>query len=194
MRWLIMLRGTPRAVASGVAIGVFVAFMPCIGFQTAIALVLATFLNANRPAAMALVWITNPLTVPPCFAFTYWVGSRFWTGPSLATVSREIRNAVGVAGRHDFWEMYDQFSAFIGIGGDVIVPLLIGGVVVGAPLGSAAYFLTLEVLRRYRRHRVARRGRRALAGDSTESRREPMTCIPHLPTAYDSRPQEGKVR
>jgi uncharacterized protein (DUF2062 family) len=156
--WLIKLRGSPEAIALGVAIGVFVAFTPTIGFQTVIALILATFLNANRPAAMVLVWITNPLTIPPCFAFTYWVGSLIWPGPSPASVSQVIRGSVAAVARHDFWEMYDQFATFVGMGRDVLIPLLVGGVVVGVTVGSVAYFLTLRSIRGYRRHRAHAKG------------------------------------
>jgi len=155
-KWLFRLRGSPRAIALGVAIGVFVAFTPSIGLQTVIALVLATLLNANRPAAMALVWITNPLTIPPCFVLTYCVGSLFWPGPSSATVAHVIRDAVATVGRHDFWEIYDQFTVFLGICRDLLIPLLAGGVVVGAVLGGVAYILTLGTIQAYRQRRAAR--------------------------------------
>jgi uncharacterized protein (DUF2062 family) len=50
--------------------GGFVAFTPTIGFQTTVALILATLLKANRPAAVVLVWINNLLTIVTCFAFS----------------------------------------------------------------------------------------------------------------------------
>ena len=161
-RWLIRLRGSPEAIALGVAIGVFVAFTPTIGFQTVIALILATFLNANRPAAVVLVWITNPLTIFPCFALTYWVGSLIWPGASSANVSQVIRGAMAAIAKHDFWEMYDQFAVFVGIGRDILIPLLVGGVMVGIAFGGVGYFLTLRSIRAYRRHSEARRRRRAV--------------------------------
>ena len=194
VRWLIKLRGSPQAIALGAAIGVFVAFTPSIGFQTVIALILATLLNANRPAAMALVWITNPLTIPPCFLLTYCVGSLFWPGPSPATVSHEIRNAIAIAGRHDFWEMHDQFTAFVGIGRDVLIPLLIGGIVVGIILGSVMYVLTLGAVKTYRQHRAARRGRRPLAGDSADPSQKPMRRGACVPNVNDRQLHRGKDR
>jgi uncharacterized protein (DUF2062 family) len=192
-RWLIRLRGSPRAIALGVGIGVFVAFTPTIGFQTVIALVLATLLNANRPAAMALVWVTNPLTIPPCFALTYWVGSLFWPGPSPAAVSHAIRNAIAAAGRHDFWEMYDQFTAFLGIGRDVLIPLLTGGVVVGVTLGSVAYVLILKTIEGYRKHRAAGRGRGAVPCDCGGSGQTRSGASPVL-TVTNGRRQGRKHR
>jgi uncharacterized protein (DUF2062 family) len=40
----------------------------------AIAAVAAFYFRANLPISVALVWITNPLTMPPMFYFAYIVG------------------------------------------------------------------------------------------------------------------------
>lgn len=76
-----MLRGSPEAIGLGIAIGIFVGFSPLMGFQMLIAIFLATFMYANRPAAMAAVWITNPLTFLPIYIFTYRVGKCLLPGP-----------------------------------------------------------------------------------------------------------------
>lgn len=80
LRSVVSLHGSPRDVALGAAIGVFVAFTPTVGFQMLIGAFLATLVGANRPAAIILPWITNPLTIPPIFALTYWVGGFFGAG------------------------------------------------------------------------------------------------------------------
>ena len=66
LRSVVRLRGSPRAIAGGLAIGVFVAFMPTRGFQMLFAAFLATLFGANRPAAVLPVWITNPATCEQC--------------------------------------------------------------------------------------------------------------------------------
>ena len=65
-----------RSVSAAFAIGLFAAWIPTPG-QMAIAAVIALYFRANLPVSVALVWITNPLTMPPMFYFAYLVG--LWT-------------------------------------------------------------------------------------------------------------------
>ena len=57
LRWVIKLRSSPKAIAGGLGLGTFIAFTPTMGVQLILAVVVATFLNLNRPAAMIPVWI-----------------------------------------------------------------------------------------------------------------------------------------
>lgn len=151
LRWLLTLRGAPTAIARGAAIGVFVAFTPLQGLQMIVAVALATFCNANRIIAAALVWITNPLTIVPLYLFCYWVGSRFWAGPPLGKVRTVLQRAVAGLARLDFWEVYDQFIAFLTVGRDILIPLTIGGLLVGGVLAVPAYFIVLLLVKQLRR-------------------------------------------
>jgi uncharacterized protein len=45
-------------------------YMPPIG-QMFMAAAAAIVLRVNLPISVALVWITNPLTIPPMFYFAY---------------------------------------------------------------------------------------------------------------------------
>ncbi|MDF1582678.1 MAG: DUF2062 domain-containing protein [Methyloprofundus sp.] len=62
-----------RSVSAAFAIGLLVAWIPTPG-QMAIAALIALYFRANLPISVALVWITNPLTMPPMFYFAYLVG------------------------------------------------------------------------------------------------------------------------
>jgi uncharacterized protein (DUF2062 family) len=62
-----------HSVSVATSIGVFVAFLPIIG-QMPTAAVLALLLRANLPIAIILVWISNPITIPPIFFATYELG------------------------------------------------------------------------------------------------------------------------
>lgn len=68
------LHFTNRSVPSGIAIGVFCAFM-LIPFQTVIALILALLLRANIPLSLGVIWINNPFTVAPIYYLCYKVGA-----------------------------------------------------------------------------------------------------------------------
>lgn len=63
-----------RSVSGATAIGLFVAFIP-VPFQMTLSAGLAILLGINLPLSVALVWITNPLTMGPIFYCTYKIGS-----------------------------------------------------------------------------------------------------------------------
>lgn len=158
--WLLKLRGSPHAIALGAAIGVFVAFTPTIGFQMVIALFVATALGANRAAAVAPVWITNPATLPPIFAFTYWVGSWMIPGPSIGHVRNVLSEALRYSARLSAWELSEQFMTFFRVTREFMAPLILGGVLVGAATALPSYFVVhygVRRLRNWREHRQTRR-------------------------------------
>lgn len=63
-----------RSVAKAFAVGLFFAFIP-VPFQMIFAAGIAIIVHANLPLSIALVWITNPLTMPAIFYFCYVVGT-----------------------------------------------------------------------------------------------------------------------
>ncbi|MDH5357768.1 MAG: DUF2062 domain-containing protein [Gammaproteobacteria bacterium] len=63
-----------RSVAGGVALGLFIGFMPVLG-QMFIAAALAIVFRVNLPLAVMGSWITNPFTVAPIYFFAYKVGA-----------------------------------------------------------------------------------------------------------------------
>ncbi len=64
-----------RSVSLAFAVGLFAAWIPTPG-QMAIAAMAAFYIRANLPISVALVWVTNPITMPPMFYFAYVVGLR----------------------------------------------------------------------------------------------------------------------
>ena len=63
-----------HSVAKAFAVGLFFAFVP-VPFQMVLAAGVAIIVHANLPLAITLVWITNPLTMPAIFYFSYLVGT-----------------------------------------------------------------------------------------------------------------------
>lgn len=62
-----------RSASRGFAIGLFFAFMP-VPFQMVMAAAVAIPARANLPLSMALVWISNPITMPAIFFASYQFG------------------------------------------------------------------------------------------------------------------------
>jgi len=119
---------TRRSVSTAVAVGVFVAFVP-VPFQMLLAAALAVALHCNLPLAVALVWISNPFTMPPMFFFTYRVGTWLLQRPPTAW-------------RFEFtWEwLGSQLAA-------VWLPLLLGSLVCGAIAAALAWALIQAIWR-----------------------------------------------
>lgn len=141
--WLVRLRrlqGTPRAIARGIAIGVFAGSFPFFGFQTILGVLLATLLRGNRLAAAAGTWISNPFTYVPIYFFNFKVGQLLLGGNNLSSDRLKI----------DSWATIVESSL------DMTVTLLIGCVAVGLAAAVCAYFVSLWLLSR-------RKGRRKKA-------------------------------
>jgi len=145
-KWLVRLRRSPRAVAGGFALGVFLAFHPPIGVQLVLAVFLATVLNLNRPAAMLAVWITNVATMAPIYSFNYWVGSLFWPGPPVLEVYQTFAAIGGQLVKMDFWEIGPQFETMLGLSSTMVIPLVIGSVIVGLGAALLTYLGALAMI------------------------------------------------
>jgi len=87
LRWLGKLLDDPNllhlnkhSVSWAVSVGLFVALVPA-PFQMVFAAVLALLVRANLPISVVLVWVSNPITMPPIFYFTYLVGAQILQVP-----------------------------------------------------------------------------------------------------------------
>lgn len=71
-----------RSVASAFAVGLFFMWIP-LPFQMPLAAGAAIMIHSNLPISVALVWISNPLTMPPMFYFAYRFGVWLIGAPEL---------------------------------------------------------------------------------------------------------------
>ncbi len=70
-----------RSVSRAFLVGIFFAFMP-MPFQMVAAAIAGVFIHSNLPISIGLVWISNPITIPPIFYFTYKVGASVLNIPT----------------------------------------------------------------------------------------------------------------
>lgn len=63
-----------KSVSGACSVGLFCAFIP-VPFQMLLGAAGALMFRVNLPLSVALVWLTNPLTMPPIFYFAYLVGT-----------------------------------------------------------------------------------------------------------------------
>ena len=149
-----------RSVAGAVFIGLFSAFLP-VPSQMVVAAFLALAARCNLPISVGLVWISNPITIPPIFYFTYRLGA--W----LLDMELEADNI-----ELSFGWIWDNF-------GTIGWPLLFGSLVCGWVAGVTGFVVTrvvwrMRVVRRWRERRAQRKARRQ---EKRAQRRQSQTEI-----------------
>ena len=72
-----------RSVAGGVAVGLFISWMP-LPLQMLFAAVLSAVMRVHVPVSVVMVWFTNPLTVAPLFYAAWRSGSMILGKPVFA--------------------------------------------------------------------------------------------------------------
>ena len=138
-----------RSVGGAAFIGLFCAWLP-IPFQMLIAAFLAVVSRCNLPMSVVLVWITNPITIPPMFYFAYRLGA--W----LLDMQIEV-DTIELS-----WSWLSSHLATIGY------PLLFGSLVCGWVSGVTGMVIVRivwrwHVIRRWRERRARRQQRHAAA-------------------------------
>lgn len=78
-----LLHMNRRSVSGAFAVGLFFGWIP-VPFQMVFAAVVAIFVRVNLPVSVALVWFSNPVTMPPLFYFAYKLGAWILGMPEMA--------------------------------------------------------------------------------------------------------------
>jgi len=168
LKWIFKLRGSPKAIAGGLSLGMFIAFTPTIGLQVILAALFATIFNLNRASAIIAVWITNPVTIPIIFTFNYWVGKMIISGPPVSDVAKSLLDFVKLMASFDIWQVMDQFIAFMQLGKEVLIPLAIGSVLVGSCIAAVTYLTSIRMLEAYFARRERKRKLRQASKEANE--------------------------
>lgn len=118
------------SVSKAFLVGMFCAFLPLPGHMIIVTLA-ALLVRGNLPISLALVWISNPLTIPPLTVASYWIGQ--W-----------VLGATPVAIKFKFtWEW------FLDQGQHILPPVVIGSVLSGIVLSTVSYW-AVRVLWRWK--------------------------------------------
>ena len=130
-----------HAVARAFAVGLFWTLIP-VPFQMVFAAGVAILWRANIPLSVSLVWLTNPVTIPPVFFFTYKLGAWLLGSPSLEVP--EHLNA-------------EWFLDSLGL---IWTPLFVGSLLAALVASGAGFYLVhafwrWQTVKRYRRRRLA---------------------------------------
>ena len=113
------------SVAKATFIGMFWMAMP-MPWQMVTAALSAILLRANLPLSVALVWISNPITMGPIFFFNYQIGSLILGESVRENLTFEL-------------SLHWLSHTFVAIW----QPLMLGSLVVGLALASISYLLVL---------------------------------------------------
>jgi uncharacterized protein (DUF2062 family) len=139
-RQLLQLKDTTHAIALGTAIGMFFGFMPLWGFKTLLALAVSRLLRGNLLAtaiAATLHDIALPL-MPLLLRWEYDIGYWLFSHP------HELPPSLRLSHQHP--SAWFHWSTFLTVGR----PILLGSLVIAAPVAVATYYITLELVKRSR--------------------------------------------
>lgn len=126
-----------RSVSGAAFVGLFSAFIP-VPSQMLLAALIALVFRVNLPISVSLVWITNPITIPPMFYASYRLG---------AWILGMDRDQAGLEFTLD--SLVSNFFT-------IAEPLFVGAVLCGLVSGSLGFTVTHFLWR----NRVARKWRR----------------------------------
>lgn len=134
------------SVARAFAIGLFCAWIP-FPLQTILAALLAMYYRAHLPLSVALVFITNPITIPPMFYFAYKLGSAM-LGMELQAVEMDL-----------------SWHWFTSILGQIWQPLTFGCLILAIVSSAVGYFTINTIWRqgvrtRWKERSLKRKARR----------------------------------
>ena len=161
-RWarsILHARGSPEAVALGVAIGVFVAMTPTLGVQMIIAAFLATLLGASRVPAVLMVYISNPLTAVPIYSLCYNMGAavlEFWFGLNTPGWGA-ARAKFAILAERGF---FGRLLGIIQMSGRLAIPLWTGSIAMGILGALIAYPMAVRFVKGHRLVQAQKRARR----------------------------------
>ncbi len=131
----IRLKGDPRTLAKGVAIGLFIGQTPTVPFHTALTLSLALVFRAAKFPALFASMLTTP--------FTYYAALKIgnWITPWDVSLDRTRMVIDTIHSGAGFSEI---FVAIGKLSQETIIAMLLGGFIWATPLAVMGYILSYK--------------------------------------------------
>jgi uncharacterized protein (DUF2062 family) len=145
---VLRLSGSPHAIATGVAIGVFISWTPFLGAHIIMSVVISVVIGANAIAAAFGTAIGNPLTFPFMWWSTYKLGVQLLGIKTPHIRFSEIAHGI----------THEPVGHIL----PIFKPMLVGSIPLGLVSGVVAYAIVWFAVRAYqiaRRQRLATRRR-----------------------------------
>jgi uncharacterized protein len=139
----------PHKIALGLALGIFIGFLPIMGIQMAVVTLLALIIRGNLKAALAGVWISNPITFVPLYWANYLFGTLFF--PERSVGLKEFGSQITHVGSFDVNALRASLASILNMGAEIFLPLWVGSIVLGLVFGVLIYLGTYHWVRYYRR-------------------------------------------
>ena len=149
-------------VSLGVAFGVFLGLTPTVGVQMyLVALVWSIYRyifgrHFSLPVGVAMVWISNPLTMVPLYYLFLVTGYRLLetqNGISYELFTEYIGHISSTEGT---WEMIVAGASFLLV--DLGWPMIIGSLVYAVPGFIISYFMTKRIVTSHRKSQASLAG------------------------------------
>lgn len=148
----IRLKGDPKSLARGTAIGTFIGITPTIPFHTA-AVLCVTFITRTSTIAgfLATLVVCNPLTYIPQYYFSTIIGNILtpynFNWERIKSVLEILLSKPG----------FSESMRILGeLGSEAVIVLLVGGSVLALPFSIASYFLSLRLFIKVRDKRTSK--------------------------------------
>jgi uncharacterized protein (DUF2062 family) len=109
-----------KSISLGLYVGIFIAFIP-MPFQMLAVLALTPFLRFNIPIAIAMVWLSNPLTMPGMYYMEYMTGNFLLSTDGISDIELTL----------------DWFENNID---DIILPLYLGTLFYSVIVSTTVYY------------------------------------------------------
>lgn len=148
-----------HTIALGVAIAMFITFLPLVGIQTVLAVAVAALFRANKAVCIPIVWITNPVTIVPVYGTAWALGRLVMAAPGGAHQDAALSRLETLASDMSVFDsgFWTELFAVLGKFG---LELWLGCFLMGAAAALASYFLSRYGVTQYRerlRQRILRR-------------------------------------
>lgn len=155
-RWTLLkflrVAGDPHRVALGFAFGTWISFTPWLGLHLPVSWLLCWIFRGGYLAAWMGTWVGNPWT----YALMWWgsLETGRWLLGTNPDASEQIMENLTWA---EVWEEFDELFW------EVLLPMTVGGLLLGAAVAILFYFVMLWLLKRYREAKARRTLERKLA-------------------------------